>query len=824
MYVSIFKNATSPDVIQEKYLDWDELLGLFEEHEEVNVNIPFGIDTLEKEKILKAAKLKQVMFSPARFSDSKRSNKSAEDVHFGVIDLDHVPSTAIEQTKNKLHGMAYVFYTTWSHDNKTDTWCCRFVFPFSRPIKAQDWPAFWQRLNLYFDGKIDQSCKEPSRAYFVPCHPKGQQGLIEIAEGTEFDVDSFLSAPLEEVKNPQPTILEESQILDFALSLSKKNNTRAKEIGKAIKAGLAGMAMAEAGERQNTIRDVCWFLIQEFSDYSNEEIAKFFKTSLRLQTEAGSTKSSLEDFIERLESARTKLEQEQEVKKVEAEEELKLLIWEAFGSTANRFHPYTREELASFAAGQNITEEQFKKRWILQKSRQFFIFLNGKYCRPIENINGSLARDCEITLSPAITAGVTPYKINKAGQRVLKTSDEMLAQYSTVVHSIEYDLTSSVSLYDNNTKAMIFAPCPPRVITGEYFSHVEEWINRLCGGDPKKITMINGWLSLFYDLREPLAALFVADAKNTGKTLLATGLARRWTVGAATPIDSVLGAGFNTAMLDCPLIHCDESKPAELLRSGATSKLRDFIQKRNHKVNEKYIKETEVKGCIRLLMTANNRSLLDTEENLTIHDIDATMERILFLSAHPSAAEYLQSLGPPSEIQKMFIDNDAIAKHVIWLSENHKIENRTRFGLSGEGSELHNEMAVTRRIPSAIMHWLVSYLQNPINTKNQVLVKDGNLYVTAKGLNDYWEMYSTQTKPQTAAKISKDLVHVTEKEKKSIRIGDAVGRYYQISTEKLITWGEITSYITREEIETALKKDTKIFDSKGTPYSDKEIV
>ena len=787
MKISLFNHAKDANC-QEQEVTWEQLEGLFDEH-----------DTSKSDK------LSVEMFSPCEFSDKYRHTISALRVHFGAIDLDGVSKEQIEFVKRKLEGTACIFYTTWSHTKEAaereDSWCVRFLFPFSRAVEKHEWQRFWPLLNAYFNGSLDTACASIEKAYFMPSCQNLEGHFIKRESGKEFDVNQLFATPLSQLKAIKTTT---EDLKALASKLIRKPSDHAKEMAKALRLGIEGKELAESGDRDNTYFKLAHVLAENFPKDSAENLASLFRASLAVATKNGSDKSTPTLFAEKIRRAAEKVKEDKNEEKKELDTAISLRIAKSFGFASGRIHPYTEIELESFARQAKVSRDFFQSRWILQHGKFFFIFHNGKYFSA--QTADALVNAAKLHLSPAISAGVNCYKAGNKGELVPKSKDELMEDYGTPIFRYDIDMTADYDFYDDMTQTFTEASCPKRNLPAEYSEEIAKWLDLLGGDDKEKFL---DWLSKIPDTSKPCAALYIGETPGVGKSLLGTGLARIWTTKTATTLNTVL-TEFNDAIMNCPFIFADEFVPDD---KKILAKIRKLIQDQEHKINRKFHDITSAKGCIRLLMAANNENMLDSDELLTTNDILGIMERMMYLPGNLATAEYLESLGG-REYLNAWVTEDKIAKHVLWLSQNRILQKPSRFQVSGKDSVLHRNLKYGDKMTSAVIHWLVGYLQNPskldVTRTFQVRVYKGELLVTSKAFSDYWDIYATQTKAPPPFEISKALRSACDNTKKTLRVGTKNVNYWSIGRDALVAWGEMRNYISADEIDQHLAKDTDV--------------
>ena len=112
-------------------------------------------------------------WAPATFN-GKRAKANARQVCALVLDYDGgaAPLDAVRPLDER--GVCYILHTTHSHTPDAPKF--RVVIPLARPVSAEVWPDFYPRAARFFgQGKTDEKCKDASRLYFLPSHPKNRE-------------------------------------------------------------------------------------------------------------------------------------------------------------------------------------------------------------------------------------------------------------------------------------------------------------------------------------------------------------------------------------------------------------------------------------------------------------------------------------------------------------------------------------------------------------------------------------------------------------------------------------------------------------------------
>ena len=108
-----------------------------------------------------------------------RGNKGVVSLSMAVLDIDD--GTPYETIRDLFPGIAHIAYSTFSH--KTAHPKYRVVIPLAEPVRVEDWPVFWARLNEKADGHLDAATKDPARIYYLPSHPPGEEASCFWHEG-----------------------------------------------------------------------------------------------------------------------------------------------------------------------------------------------------------------------------------------------------------------------------------------------------------------------------------------------------------------------------------------------------------------------------------------------------------------------------------------------------------------------------------------------------------------------------------------------------------------------------------------------------------------
>jgi hypothetical protein len=452
---------------------------------------------------------------------------------------------------------------------------------------------------------------------------------------------------------------------------------------------------------------------------------------------------------------------------------------------------YTSDALGYFAHRQTelsltpCTQDDWRKLWIIQAGTAFYVFSGGRYLAPIptEMLAVSLPRDL-VALPDAYFQWRVP---TEKGERP-KRKEEILADLATGARGVIAHLETQESFYDPQTQIFHEAACPLRNLEPRFDKHVDEWLRRLGGANVDKLL---DWVAAVTLLQYQCCALYISGVPNSGKTMLAHGLARLWSEGGPTQLANIVD-NFNSDLTRCPLVHADEYLPLSG-RSGKqhSTNLRSLVAQDSRPLNRKYLASADLRGTLRLILTANNARLLNMgDEELEYNDLEATAGRFLHIDAGQEPRAYLQQLGG-REGTDGWVDRDVIARHALWLRADRMPSPKlqSRFIVEGHVTAMHESLAVQGAVPNLVCEWLANHLTKAhaaVQQSRSVLVGNEMLLVNTAALVEHWEKYLPGTRAvPTTTRIGKALrnLSVPRFEK---RWGGR--RYHYIKWQLVLNW------------------------------------
>lgn len=778
MLIGLIDNVRHPYARYEDLSFIDIHRKYFDSHITVEVKPGMG------PKELTALKSQQPAFTPAFCANERVTNENVQDVHFLVFDLDDVPEDDLVNILAYVsrQELAFSYTSSFSDGLKGSGTRGRLLIPLDKPVPANEWGSFWAGARRYLKlGKwADNACRDPRRLYFLPIRPSiaPEEPQNVFVDGRPLRVGE-VPRPKDEADEPSPAKRVSKDDIKQLVWELKKKGPRVRTIANKLELALEGKSFAEEGERDDTLFKMAAVIAENFPDVDPLDAALKFEAGFEALAYAAPDAPTLEHFAEKIQRCQAKTVAEIKAKQKKFEEERTRLIYEAFGRTG-RTEPYTEVEIV-----------KADQAWIVQHQKAYFVWVGGDYRPPLtrDAFLASVERD----LSPAHTANVTPFKILPGGDLVRKSSTELVSEYGQVAYNVSYQLGVNESRYDFESRELKLAACPLRKLEPEYNAEIDGWLNLFQPADKLK-----DWLAVSTQLQRPCSALYLDGVKSAGKSLLAKGVSRMWSTHGETTLENAIGQ-WNDDIRKCPLVFADEVLPTSL--KDATGRLRQFIQDTSRPLTQKFLPNTSMEGAVRLILAANNRSLLDTDENLTQEDIEAISERFLYVRAPAEAAQYLSDMGGPPVVSK-WVEEDLLARHTLWLAANRQVESEGRFFFDGSTSELSRALIVRSYMRSNVCAWLVNYLLSPSRVQGGgglIGVKDGRLLVSARALHEYWEVYNRRSKP-TEANLSRALSGLCKQDRVSYK-GKKVR---EVDLDNLYTWVEETDFCDVQELTAAL--------------------
>jgi hypothetical protein len=718
-------------------------------------------------------------------------------LHAAVLDVDDLDLLDWERVVYPaLRGREFLAHSSFSH------WAAiqkqqiraRVVLSVSRPIEASEWPDVLDKLRLVLgiprvkkaQGKGGLDTRGASQAYYVWSCPEGAEGSRwwDSHPGTTLDVDRLLSAHRRDLGAARATL---GNLRALASKMSRSRNTDRQALGEALGNLASGAPFATEGDRDTTCFLLAGLLARHCPGASEAELCEVFRRSIKAMSgQPGAlTQEQVADKVARQVADRA-------AGRDEIGDEIRQR-WRVCLERSGRDEAYSEDELDEIAESAGLTREGLASAWVLQYGPGYFLRGLDRVWGPYQS--SELPERAEIVLAAADTDGVQ-CQVFKAGSVKRKRPSDLVADHGRVLDRVVYSLSRQHSEIDIQGlgSTLYLASCPRRTLEPKRNEQIERWLALLGGASAD---FLLDWLATTTQLDEPAQALFLEGQPGAGKSMLVAGLSRIWTTGGHTAIDDALGR-FNDELLKCPLVFGDERIPTNNRGIPEVDKLKAEISARTRRLEVKYQRVADMEGAIRIVLAANNRELLLLGADLTAHDVEALLARLIHIPVGAAAAAYLSGLE--ADTIRGWVEGDQIAAHVLWLAETRTVE-RGRFIVRQCPNPGLRSLATDTGLRGAVCHWLTLWLtaEQP-GTNGLILCRDGKLWVSARGLHEAWDDYdvSVPRRPRLG-KIADALKPLTEGREKA-RVGKSTVRFEILDIGPIADWADSKGFATREDV------------------------
>ncbi len=679
----------------------------------------------------------------------------------------------------------------------------RVVLPLSKPVPAAEWPGFWARVQELLPVPSDISCKDAARIYGLPFTAPddiAESFFERVDEGEVLNVDDVMRLPLPagsvtpgSGSKLQGDRLDSKHVRALGKKLSGSKSAEKAQIGRWIlDIGSGDIWTQEQGQRHASMLLITPEIERHFPTTSIEALTSIWDQSV---TKVAGTDPSydpdarLVDIARAYEGARRfRLEKDAE-RKAEAADFRK--------QTIRRVRPdgkeevYTDEELVELAQLNGCSLEELRRRWIVScKSAYWILGLDG-YEGPYGA--GDVTTRARDLLTPA---GITVTTINKAGDRILVPLGKLMNDHGVAVRGIVTDMTIARGYLDEDNM-LRESVCRLRDIVPKFDPLIDSYLD-VAGG--RFAGKLKDWLATCLDLSKQTCALYLKGAKGTGKSLIPLMLAQMYR-GVDTPTE--LGAvmdDFNEDLAKCPFVNADEGMPAPKHGKATSTFLRSLIGSNSRSLKRKHVSNASLRGCLRLIIGANNDSLLQFGEDLTSDDLDAINQRFLCISMGQEVADWIAAHGGRKLTESWVAGG--FASHVMWLRANRHVTTGDRFLVEGEASEVQAMTATSGDIREGLCQWLAEYLQSPQKAdqiiRGLVVIDDEGLWVNNAAPLESWDSYVRHgnAKP-TVGRIGRALsgLSTAKRDRDTVRgMKKMRVKFHRINLDLICTWAEANGH------------------------------
>ena len=368
---------------------------------------------------------------------------------------------------------------------------------------------------------------------------------------------------------------------------------------------------------------------------------------------------------------------------------------------------------------------------IVYHGNSYYVYdSNGKTYRPPVTSPAL----CQALEQWCLVAGLeTRTKYNKP-----RSVSEYLADYGrqAVDVIVEMGRDRGIFLPNQNGGTLVDGCCLPIEIEPEYSEAVAEWLKYFAGEHHDKLL---DWIACAGRLDRPTCAIYIEGPPGTGKGLFASGVASIWGCGATSYADAT--GKFNSALTRNPIVLVDEMFQAFDGGDGFSGAFRTLIGESSRQLRRKNLPSSTLRGCPRLIITANNGDALKLTENLGQNDLQAIAERILYISHKEAPKKFLNLLGGRNFTKDWVLDSQGnpgtFAKHAMFLAKNREVAEGSRFLVSGVISDWHRDLMGNSGIQGATLAALAHFIDRGQPTAG-IEISDSFIYVNVPALRGNW--------------------------------------------------------------------------------------
>lgn len=700
-----------------------------------------------------------------------RTDENVTAVHVAVLDYDHATEEIVARVEERLGPFAHAIYTTYRNQSEGYGIAFRIVLPISRPIQPSEHEAFYLRLIDALGGEADRRVKNCSRVFYLPACPSEREkhAFSSWQDGHRIDVSAVLGRPdVAPERRPGFGGLVTAEIFDaWGQSLRRKADPQSKAIGYAIKNVMKGEAFAPPGDRDNALFAIACSVAEAFPDADPGALSEFFTMSLQVmrnETGEGPDAAIMSEKIQRK-------QREVRMHRSAPTDDRTRRILSLYRT--GRDYGYTSEELAGWG--------DLSHRWILTRGNDLWYFVHGEY---VHVPNGPYTPTAALDyLAPA--TGIQLVKPKKDGWELVAIRD-LCMQYGTSLDEVKASLLIQRTQYDETKRSLVEATAPRAWIgQAEHNPWIEAWLKALVGEAGLD------WLAVFLKLEEAAPALFLSGAPGVGKNLLANGLARFWKAARPSSIEDVLGTAFNDSLARCPLVFADENIPKDHGRPKI-EELKRLITGTRHRLARKFRDMMDLEGAARVIIAANDPGVVFGRAALTQEDIQALMDRFVYVTPHGDARRILNEVS--KDTLRAWVEGNGIARHMLWLAQNRKVDGTGRLACPASLGVMKDRLVIGTGLRWEILDWITSYLANPSLITPEFLklrglakpvhvTSQGTIWIRGESIFAYWDKFGDSKRTPEKRRIIEEIGHMCTSR---ATFGNA--HYRCLDTELLMTW------------------------------------
>lgn len=401
---------------------------------------------------------------------------------------------------------------------------------------------------------------------------------------------------------------------------------------------------------------------------------------------------------------------------------------------------------------------------VVRVGRSFYVRdrITGAYRPPVDGVGLAAELEAHGPVGLAIrTKTRTPHSASR-----------IMADCGANAQHVIYEMGRSQGVFSEKAGGTMTLPaCAPRDIKPKYRPEVHKWLE-LLGGELSPLLL--DWLAALPKLDTPTCALYIQGPPSAGKGLLALSCANLW-ADAAVPFAEAIGQ-WTIGLRDCPVVHLDEGLKDS---KGASTAFRNLVAESTHRITEKYQPAATIKGCPRIIITANGSMALPLTGQHSYADLQAVIGRILHVLTDDQPVRYLRHLGGRKGTKGWATKH--VPQHIAWLAANREYTRGSRYLVQGVENEYHRDLLITAGINADILAAIAHQLGRTDGIESPgVRVRDGDVLVNTAELRRRWRVLLSE-EPPSESEVGNALLDLSVDSVKA-RAGHGRGtlRYYRI--------------------------------------------
>lgn len=345
--------------------------------------------------------------------------------------------------------------------------------------------------------------------------------------------------------------------------------------------------------------------------------------------------------------------------------------------------------------------------------------------------------------SPAVCQAIEqwcalPGIVSRTPANKPRSISEYLADYGRQAVDVVVEMGREKAIFQPNVNrgTLVDGCCVPTKVDPEHNEICAEWLKYFAGSHHDRLL---DWLATVKTLDRPTCALYIEGPPGTGKGMFASAVAALWGSGATSYADAT--GKFNGALTKNPVVLVDEMFQVYDGGEGFSGAFRTLIGESSRQLRRKNLPSSTLRGCPRLMITANNGNALKLTENLGKDDLLAIAERILYIRHEESPRKFLQIIGGRNFTKDWVLDPQGrpgvLARHIQHVIESRKVRTGHRFLVSGILSDWHRDLMGNSGIQGATLAALAHFID-----RNQecdgIEISGKYIYVNVPSLRGIW--------------------------------------------------------------------------------------